>query len=115
MNCLLLPTAIGFVLTLQLEKVTNYLKPFSITLRPCVQEIDENRRKLKGFASMATMERIKGRNEPCRLLFSVGGLIDSIASSESVRKLAELMDGLKNMGTDIQVCLAVRQLHACAD
>ena len=52
------------VLTVYLAKLTNYLEPFSITLRPCLQEIDTNRRKLERFASMATMERIKGSNVP---------------------------------------------------
>ena len=62
-------------LILHLARLTNYLEPFSITLEPCLREIDANRWKLERFASMATMERIKGR--PCRLLFSAGGLIGS--------------------------------------
>ena len=71
---------------------------------------------------MATMERIKGWNEPRRLLFSAGGLIYRIESSESVREtvkyLAELKTGLtsiENMGTDIQASLAVPQLRVCTD
>ena len=53
------------VLTRHLAKLTNHLEPFSITLGPCIQEIDTSRQKLERFASMATMERIKGRVEPC--------------------------------------------------
>ena len=71
------------LLTLHLAKLTNYLEPFSIALGPCLQEIDGSRRRLQSFASMATMERIKGRNEPRQQRFSVGGLI---ASNSELRK-----------------------------
>ena len=74
------------VLTVHLAKLTNYLEPFSITLGPCLQEIDANRRKLERFASMATIERIKGRKESCQLLFSAGVLMH--ANSE-LRKCSE--------------------------
>ena len=56
-----------YFLTVHLAKLTNYLEPFSIILGPCLQEIDAKRRRLECFASMATMERIKGRGEPRRL------------------------------------------------
>ena len=124
-NCLSLPTVIGFVycvsyLTFYLAKLTNYLEPFSITLGPYLQEIDASRQKLKRFASIATMERIKGWNEPRRL--SAGGLIYRIESSESVREtvkyLAELKTNLaniENMGTDIQASSVVPQLRARTD
>ena len=65
-----------YVLTLHQAKLTNYLEPFSITLEPCLQEIDANRKKLERLASMSTMERIKGRNEPRRLRLSAGDLMD---------------------------------------
>ena len=65
------------LLTLHLAKLTNYLEPFSIALGPCLQEIDGSRRRLERFASMASMERIKGRNESRQQRFSVGSLIDS--------------------------------------
>ena len=65
------------VLTFHLAKLTNYLQPFSITLEPCIQEIDVNRQKLERFASMATMERIRGSNEPCRLRVPADDLIHS--------------------------------------
>ena len=51
------------VLTLHLAKLTNYVKPFSIALGPCLQGIDATRGKLERLASMAAMERIKGRGE----------------------------------------------------
>ena len=59
-----------YILTPRLAKLTNYLEPFSITLVPCLQEIDAKRRELERFASMATMERTKGRGEPRRLGWS---------------------------------------------
>ena len=65
------------LLTPHLDKLTNYLEPFSIASGPCLQEIDRSRRRLERFASMASMERIKGRNEPRQQRFSVGSLIDS--------------------------------------
>lgn len=87
----LVPMAIGFVLlhvlTSHLAKLTNHLEPFSITLGPCIEEIVTNRQKLERFASIATMERVKGRVKPCvcvlheggercRLLYSARGLIN---------------------------------------
>ena len=57
------------VLTFHLAKITNFLEPFSITLEPCLQEIEANRQKLERFASMATMERIKGGKEARRMRF----------------------------------------------
>ena len=67
------------VLTLHLAKLTNYVKPFSIALGPCLQGIDATKGKLERLASMAAMERIKGRGESRPLQFSAGGLIDSIS------------------------------------
>ena len=65
------------LLTINSAKLTNYLEPFSIALGPCLQEIDGFRLGLERFASMASMERIKGRNAPRQQRFSVGSLIDS--------------------------------------
>ena len=57
------------VLTFHLANITNCLEPFSITLEPCLQEIEANRQKLERFASMATMERTKGGKEARRMRF----------------------------------------------
>ena len=81
------------LLTLLLAKLTNYLEPFSIALGPCLQEIDRSRRRLERFASMALMERIKGRDEPCQQRISVGGLIDS---NSELRKCSVLSNTLPN-------------------
>ncbi|KAF8534300.1 hypothetical protein BDD12DRAFT_983947 [Trichophaea hybrida] len=40
-------------------KFTNYLKPFSVTLEPFINDIKTNQQKLQEFADMATMEKIK--------------------------------------------------------
>jgi hypothetical protein len=51
-----------------LAKFTNHLKPFSVTLEPFLNDIETSQQKVRGFADMAIMERIKGANQRNQLL-----------------------------------------------
>jgi hypothetical protein len=54
---------------IKLAKLTNYLKPFSVTLVPFLNDINATQQKVQDFADMAAMEKIEGNNQ--RISFSV--------------------------------------------
>jgi len=72
-----------------LAKLTNYLKSFSVTLEPFINDINATQHKVQDFADMATMEKIEGNNQ--RISFSVvilhikyTILIDSIQETTNI-------------------------------
>ena len=42
------------------KKVVNHLKPFSVTMQPLIEDILDKEKIVEKYATMATMERIKG-------------------------------------------------------
>jgi hypothetical protein len=42
------------------KKIVNHLKPFSVTMQPLIEGIWEKEKIVEKYATMATMERIKG-------------------------------------------------------
>jgi hypothetical protein len=46
-----------------LARFTDYLKPFSVTLKPFLDDIEATQKRVQDFADMATMEKVKGTDQ----------------------------------------------------
>ncbi|KAF8535469.1 hypothetical protein BDD12DRAFT_892769 [Trichophaea hybrida] len=81
-------------------KVTNYLKPFSVSLKPFLDEIEKSEKRIREFADMATMEKVKSNSEHLQKMEKLLGELKS--DMAPLKKIDDIHQGVSDTKADVE-------------
>ncbi|KAF8540104.1 vegetative incompatibility protein HET-E-1 [Trichophaea hybrida] len=81
-------------------KVTNYLKPFSVSLKPFLDEIEMSEKRIREFADMATMEKVKRHSEHLQEMENLLGELKF--DMAPLKKIDDICQGVSDTKADLE-------------
>lgn len=89
-----------------MKRLLGHIEPFSVTIQPLIQDIQEREKILEKYALMATMERIKGgRSCPanyCAVIIQGQCLINLFSNLENASQLQKVQEVIKQIEAQME-------------